>query len=255
MDTLRPVKGAIRGILSVVDRAIAPLPPDPWYLLRNDLLQLFSRCKIDCVLDVGAHTGEYGTFLRDIGYDGHIVSFEPVRENYPALEAARNGDSRWRIFPFALGEENTSQPIHVTGSTVFSSFLPPNQFGTELFTKAGVERTELAEVRRLDNVLDECLAGIPAQRIYLKIDTQGWDLRVLAGAAGVLDRVAALQSEISVQNIYTGMPNYLESLEVIGRMGFKPFGFVPVSRDRDHGIVEFDCIMIRGSGKPAASPA
>jgi FkbM family methyltransferase len=242
-------KKALRGLLRRFGCDIAPFPLESWYLLRNDLLALFADLKVDCVLDVGAHTGEYGSFLRDIGYKGFIVSFEPVPENYAELKVRSRRDPKWRVLPYALGEENTSRAMHVTGSTVFSSFLSPNRLGTDLFsTMAEVKRTEVVEVRRLDSILSECVEGIHDPRIYLKMDTQGWDIQVLVGASGVLDRVLALQSEISVQNIYSGMPGYLESLSLIGRMGFKPVGFIPVSRDIDHGVIEFDCVMVRSCG-------
>src|SRR5438046_9585223 len=64
--------------------------------LDAHLVYLFSVLGINCVLDVGAHRGEYGLELRRSGYRGFIISFEPVTENFVALERRAAGDPRWR---------------------------------------------------------------------------------------------------------------------------------------------------------------
>jgi FkbM family methyltransferase len=209
------------------------------------------------VLDVGAHTGEYGDFLRDIGYDGWIVSFEPVEDNFETLRRRTAEDSKWSAYQFALGAEEKSMAMNVTRSRVFSSFHEPNAFCKGQFQERGaVERRELVTMRRLDRVFDEVLPPIADPRVYLKMDTQGWDLQVLEGATGMLDRVAGLQSEVSVQKIYSGMPGYLDSLAVMERLGFELVELVPVSRKDNLAVIEFDALMIRRAGMRASpSPA
>jgi hypothetical protein len=75
----------------------------PGQTLEFHLRNLFTTLCISCVLDVGAHEGTYGRELRRLGYSGHIVSFEPVAENFAILARASSGDPRWRAFPYALG--------------------------------------------------------------------------------------------------------------------------------------------------------
>lgn len=48
---------------------------------KQHIKQVFHEKKIDCMLDVGANAGQYGKFLRDSGFDGWIVSFEPVKSD------------------------------------------------------------------------------------------------------------------------------------------------------------------------------
>ena len=43
---------------------------------------------INLVLDVGANTGQFGHVARNRGYAGRIISFEPVKEAFTALENA-----------------------------------------------------------------------------------------------------------------------------------------------------------------------
>jgi hypothetical protein len=47
--------------------------------IAGHLKSLFKILETTCVFDVGANTGQYGDFLRaQVGYQGLIVSFEPV---------------------------------------------------------------------------------------------------------------------------------------------------------------------------------
>ena len=70
---------------------------------------------------------------------------------------------------------------------------------------------------RLDAVLDE-LAG--AGPVFLKVDTQGNEAEVVRGAEGVLDRIVAMQLELSLVPLYEGESTYLDVLNALDRLGF-----------------------------------
>jgi hypothetical protein len=91
------------------------------------------------------------------------------------------------------------------------------------------------------------LAGFAplARRLYLKLDTQGYDLEVLRGAARSLERVVALQSEIAFVPLYAGMPSWRESFERIEALGFAPSGIFSVTREPSLRLVEADCVFVR----------
>lgn len=210
------------------------------------LATLFLHLCINCVIDVGAHFGEYGRSLRDNGYDGYIVSFEPVSANYRALQQQCAHDPKWVAHQCALGGERGAAEITVTGSSWFSSFLAPSAYGADAFGRqvAPVGR-ETVRVERLDGVFAACIAPIPSPRVYLKLDTQGWDLEALSGATGCLDRIAALQTELAVKPIYEQMPDFQDVLAYLGPLGFEVGTLFPVSHDRQLRLVEFDCVMLR----------
>ncbi len=214
-----------------------------WHLAR-----LFPRLQIDCVLDVGARLGEYGTWLRANGYTGRIVSFEPVAENFDQLRQAAAGDPKWTVHRFALGSEGGRRDINVTGGTNFSSFLEPTAYASSEFgQRVSVSRRESVEIRRLDDLWDEAVEMDGKPRVYLKMDTQGWDIEVLKGAASSLPSVLALQSEISVQAIYQGIPSHASSIEYLTQLGFELSGLFPVSLDRCMRVIDFDCVAVRAS--------
>ncbi len=219
---------------------LAPYPTADWVLARNILRNLFLRLDVACVLDVGANRGQYGSMLRDIGYHGKIVSFEPVRENFEALQECAKTRGDWSCFNFALGREDTERDINVMDEDVFSSFLNPLDDPAKRFPRNQVARTERVQIRRLDRL------ELPPRGIYLKMDTQGFDLEVLEGATGMLDRVVALQTELSFRPIYGAMPGYRDTLRECERRGFCVADFMPVNRESD-GLraIEMDCIMVR----------
>ena len=88
--------------------------------------------------------------------------------------------------------------------------------------------------------------GIDDPRVFLKLDTQGFDLEVLKGAESVLNKVVGLQAEASFKPIYEGMPDHITALTEFRRLGFEVTGFYLVSRDPgSYAIIEYDCVLAR----------
>jgi FkbM family methyltransferase len=213
-------------------------------LLMRTVLE---RRGVNCVIDVGAHHGGYAGQLREAGYDGEIVSIEPVAASFEVLTARAEGDPRWRVHRLALGSADGRARLQVARESNFSSFLRPTRFSLEWFGGSAVEREEEVEVRRLDAVFDSLVAHVPEPRVLLKTDTQGWDLEVVEGARGCLDRVAALQVELSLRAIYEGAADWLQALGDLRELGFRPAHLTTVGRDGALGVVELDCLLVRES--------
>lgn len=216
-------------------------------LLGMHLSVVFDHLNINTVIDVGARQGEYGKWLRRNGYDGWIFSFEPVRRNFAALSRRAAQDDRWIVRQVALGRETGQGDINVTEKTEFSSFLTPTAHAVETFgQRVEIEAIETVEICTLDEVIDELLVHVSNAHIYLKMDTQGWDLEVLAGAARSLARIDALQTELAAaEPAYEGSPSMRDSLAYLEASGFYVSGFFPVNFDRTLRPVEFDCVAIR----------
>ena len=219
----------------------------PYRDIQAHLLELFRQLDINCVLDVGANMGQYATGLRKAGYAGHILSFEPVRECFDAL--SRHQDERWHIFNYALGSSDQVLDMHITHKNVFSSFLQPNRYSTERFLQsASVIKTERVVVQRLDDIFSG-IVPIAEPHVFLKLDTQGYDLEVLKGARQVMPFIHGLQSEISCKAIYSGMPTHLEALKFIDEIGYEITDIYPLAHDKqDMSLLEFDCIFRKRPG-------
>lgn len=210
------------------------------------LRQLLEQLRIDCVLDVGANEGQFAAELRGLGFTGLIRSFEPVRQAFDLLRARFAGDPRWSGFNMALGSVERSQEIVISRQSVMNSLLEPLKRGDIL-------RREIVSVRRLDALFDSDLGDLRNRRIFLKMDTQGYDLEVFKGASGVTDLLLGLQSELSVQPLYEGMPHYLEALQTYEAAGFELYNLSVVNRTDSGGLLEVNCFMRKGIPRAAGA--
>jgi FkbM family methyltransferase len=205
---------------------------------------LFEALGVTCVLDVGARYGDFGGKLRSLGYAGRIVSFEPVARNFAVLEG--RVDDAWHVHRLALGSKAERLVISNSVEPGCESFLRPSEYGMRHFGRyLDPVGEEEVEVTTLDAVFEGAVAGLTTPRIFLKVDTQGWDREVLLGAESSLPRIDALQLELSVMGLYEEEPTYLEQLSFVAERGFRPIWFEPVILDRHQRPPEFDCILCR----------
>src|SRR5205823_5261370 len=89
--------------------------PFPEELAAQSRIQrtLLHRLRVNCVIDVGAHCGEYGRQLRGAGYRGQIVSFEPVAASFASLERRSLRDPGRSVHRLALGSAPGRATMHV----------------------------------------------------------------------------------------------------------------------------------------------
>ena len=217
------------------------------HLCQLRVKTLLDRYQIDVVIDVGANEGQFASELRRMGYQGKIISFEPISSVFESLKKVASVDRDWDVYNLALGQENSQQTIYIAGDSAFSSLLKSNdwcegEFGDESVGK----REETVIVRRSSDVLAETIKNLDRSRIYLKMDTQGYDLEVFKGLGAMSNKILALQSEVSVVPIYQGMPHLTASISFFEQAGFDIAGMYPVSTEKSGlRVVEFDCLMVR----------
>lgn len=174
---------------------------------------------IATVFDVGANEGQYGAELREHGYGGDIVSFEPIATVYDRLKAHTDRDPRWTAVHSGVGDRDERRSINVSDATVFSSFLGLSDYSADKFETARTARTEDVEVVRLDTYLAR--HPLPPGPGYLKIDTQGFEKEVLVGAGDSLGRFKLVQAELAVRQLYEGQDDWLFLVRWMAERGFR----------------------------------
>lgn len=183
---------------------------------------------VGCVLDVGANDGGYARELREFGYGGRIVSFEPTTTAYAAARASAESDSSWAVLPYALGAKNDQVTINVAGnSAASSSMLPMLAVHREAAPESAFVTSEVVEQRRLDDVWGEVVP--PGVAVFVKLDVQGYERHILDGAGNVLqrDEMVGLQIELSLQPLYDGAWLYDDALRWVRDRGFDLTQLIP----------------------------
>ncbi len=211
---------------------------------RIDLLR---RHQIDVLFDVGANAGQYATTMRALGYAGRIVSFEPSSEAFGILSHAAEGDPKWTAVNCALGEAEGTVTLHVSGNSQSSSTLAMLPAHVDADPASAFVVDETVAVTTLAGQIDRQVQS--GERLFVKIDTQGSEHQVLAGAGDRLGRVAGLQLELSMVPLYDGQV-LIEGLIASARaMGFVPMSLEPDYYDRSTGqLLQADGIFFRPDG-------
>ena len=214
----------------------------------RNLARVLEHQEIDLVFDIGANLGQYARRLRRGGYEGRIVSFEPLSRAHAALEEAAADDRAWTVAPrMAIGDSDRPVTINVSAESDMSSALDFTPEMARLLDSSAYVGTEVASQARLDAVFARYAA--PGDRVMVKIDTQGTERRALDGARGVLAAIRVIQIELSVVAVYQGEPSYLEMIAHLDELGFAPVLFIPgYFNRRTARLIGMDGVFVRDGG-------
>lgn len=239
---------------SVLETAIAKLDATVianWRLSKYSqeqyMRKLIENFEIDLIFDVGANAGQYASFLRSaVGFTGMIVSYEPDPRSAERAERAFGHDTKWSMNRCALGARAGVARFNIMVGSELSSFLQPSTAALKRYGEINVvERTIDVEVRTIEGELARLSASHGCRRPYLKLDTQGFDLEVLAGAGAALSQFVGVQSEMSVMPIYEGMPDLVQSLAWLRDRGFELSAVFPVNSAHFPLLIEVDGHFVR----------
>ncbi|MCV7345440.1 FkbM family methyltransferase [Mycolicibacterium rhodesiae] len=211
-------------------------------------VQMLDYCEVNCVVDVGANNGGFASSIREVGYAGRIISFEPVSEPFSALRKRAARDDNWDVYRRAIGSEKGRVTINVAGNAGLSSSVLP-MLDTHL--NAGPESryvgSEIVDQDCLDSLLPQL--GVSAEdRTLLKLDVQGYEAAVLDGAHGLLAGagIVGLLLELSLAPLYEGGMMYREGLARADALGMGLMGLSPVLTDPESGrLLQADAVFFR----------
>lgn len=203
---------------------------------------------IDCVIDVGANTGQYATLLRrDVGFRGTILSFEPNPDVFAILERNAASDPRWHVHNMALSDADGTATFNITAADQFSSLNAPDVEDALFEGRTAITRTVEVATRRLESLWPELAAKHGVATPFLKMDTQGHDRSVCDGAGRALAQMAGVQSELAVRPLYAGATGYGEMIAILAAAGFSPNAFFANTKGHFPLLVEMDGIFVRDS--------
>jgi len=200
---------------------------------------------INLIFDIGANIGQFGKIIRDSGYKGHIVSFEPVSATHTKLLNISKKDRMWQIAPqMAIGGKNGEITINVSGNSLSSSVLNMLDSHKEAEPDSAYVGSEKVSLKKLDTIAANYLND--SSVLFLKIDTQGYEDQVLNGAADLIKRVAGVQLELSLVPLYENQLLFDDMVKKLNKLGFKLWSLSPVFYDSQDGkLLQLDATFYR----------
>lgn len=201
--------------------------------------------KIDLLLDVGANIGQYALLSRGEGYSGKIISFEPLSAAHSVLEDVAKADGLWVVHErCAIGATNGEIEINIAGNSYSSSILPMLQAHSEAAPQSAYVGKDTAKIITLDSIFYDYRTT--DERVFLKIDTQGFERAVLEGAKNCLRDIQVIQLELSLVALYEGQDLYDYFFSYLKNAGFEIWSFVPGFADSRTGqLLQFDAVFVR----------
>ncbi|MEU5695936.1 FkbM family methyltransferase [Actinosynnema sp. NPDC020468] len=243
MDLARHVPPAVRArIRKAATRAGIAITRNPF---PHRLVRLTGLLGVTTVLDVGANSGQYAALLRESGYTGALVSCEPLAAPFADLRQACARDRLWSAHRVALGEREGEVRINVAANQGASSsvldMLPAHAGAAPEARFTGVETARMTTVDKLVGEL-----RLPAERTLLKVDVQGYEAHVLAGAQRSLKSLAAVQLELSLVELYQGQLLMDELVDALAGHDFALWGLEPGFSDPRTGrMLQCDGVFVR----------
>ncbi len=142
------------------------------------------------VWDVGANIGVYTRVIKQWFNAGTVIAIEPMAENFDLLlENIRlSGASDIRALRLALADRPGEETLQIDDVTSGTAVLDSISGGGASQGRRSVglpPRTETVSVRTIDDLIASGDAPPPA---VIKIDTEGAEVKVLAGARETLLR-------------------------------------------------------------------
>lgn len=186
-------------------------PADYRNSVQAFLQYLMDEKGISSIWDVGANSGQYAEMLRNIGFKGTILSFEPIPAAWEMLNEKANADARWAIWDrVAIAAMAGEASLSVTEDSVSSSLLEP-------LDKDTVCESIVVKTETLASVIDRVN---PVGASLLKIDCQGSEFDILRSAHPRLCVFDYIQIEASIYPFYEAERGVCDIADLMSSQGY-----------------------------------
>jgi FkbM family methyltransferase len=192
-------------------------PSDPYTISKSILKRYLNNNPV--IIDCGAHVGADSIELAKLFPKGHVHSFEPVPDIFKHLKHNTRRFSNISTYQLALSNENGKSSMFVSSgdSDASSSLLMPTG---HLKNHPDVYFNDTTEVRTL--TLDSWAGENKIEKVdFLWLDMQGFEFKMLAASGGILEKVKAIHTEVSMNETYKGAPLYAEFRKWLEERGFR----------------------------------
>jgi len=204
---------------------------------------LASQAKVRTIVDVGANEGQFARMIAGVFPGCPVLCFEPLRQCRPALERELNAIPGSQLFEMALGDITGMTKFRQTSFSPCSSILVPNErLRKEVNT---LEETAVIDVpiARLDDIIDSVDPKTP---LLVKLDVQGYETEVLAGATRTLSVTSVVVLEVAFVPLYENQPLFDDVYEILRKHDFYYRGNLTQNVSNLDGVItEADALFVK----------
>ncbi len=165
--------------------------------------------KTPIIFDVGGNKGQSVAIFKKIFEKPIIHTFEPIQSEFDQMYEKYKSDLNVTLNNYALGEVAGEKKFNISAQTGASSFNKINQNSKWIEVRSKEYKTSINEFVKSTNVkistLDDYSLKNNINHIdLLKIDTQGYEDKVLQGSKNTLkqNKVKAIVTELMFDDVY-----------------------------------------------------
>ncbi len=217
-----------------------------WPKFSLAAFQMISRAKLAgvqprTVIDTGANIGKFTVASSRLFLDAEVFPIEPdplvAKQLYKNVGPSIANNVRVT----AVGDKTGTVTFHVNRDSQVSSILPLGEDRIGYFPESTVVNQITVPLITLDDLFGDVRLEEP---ILLKIDVQGFEDRVIAGASELLSRVEWVLMEVSFSKLYEGERDFNSIVELMKKQGFnfvRPLDFHISPKNNE--IIEMDALF------------
>lgn len=194
--------------------------------------------------DVGANEGQTACELRRIFPEAKIHCFEPHGPAFRTLQQKLGGDPNICLEQVAFGDHKGEATLYENAESVTNSLLPnaPEAHTSQPAAYAIPTGQSTVAVTTLD---DFCGERAISHLDFLKIDSQGYDLRILQGARKHLaeHRISFIVVEVLFAPLYAGQAHFHEIYGFLTGFDYRLVGLYAIQRSPAGAILWCDALF------------
>ncbi|MBD2699633.1 FkbM family methyltransferase [Spirosoma sp. BT702] len=205
----------------------------------------FADFRFDTILDIGANTGQSAIVFALAFPEAKIHSFEPLPDCYVQLEKVTELFPTITAHNYALGDDVGEISFERNEYSPSSSLLKIAENHVKHFSNTkSVQTTQVPVVK-----LDEYAKNLDIKDNFLvKLDVQGYESKVIAGAEKTLKKAKVIILETSFEILYEDQPLFGDIYNKMVKLGFQYSGsFDQLISPINDKIVQQDAIFINTS--------
>jgi len=194
------------------------------------------------ILDIGANRGYFAKEMRELLPRAQIHCFEPLPDCFHQLLQNTKDDSLVVCHPVGLGIQNESLTMFQNEYSPSSSLLEMTELHIRNFPQTRHTHQKEVTIHRLDDFLEGKELQAP---LFIKIDVQGFEDKVILGGEKTIQQADALLIEMSFVPLYHQQPLFHDIYRLVTQLGFEFRGTFHQLFDEEKGtVLQMDGIFI-----------